>query len=40
VPVLALVAAVPVVLVLFNAVAYLPGRAAARLRPATVLRSE
>ena len=40
VPVLALVAAVPVVLLLFNAVAYLPGRAAARLRPATVLRSE
>ncbi len=40
VPVLAVVLAVPVVLLIANAVAYVPGRIAARLRPATVLRSE
>jgi hypothetical protein len=40
VPVAVLLVAVPVVLVLLNAVAYVPGRVAARLRPATVLRSE
>lgn len=38
VPVLALVLAVPLVIV--NLVAFVPGRIAARLRPATVLRSE
>ena len=40
VPVGASLLAVPVVLLLVNAVAYIPGRVAARLRPATVLRSE
>ena len=40
IPVLAVVLAVPVVLLIANAVAYVPGRIAARLRPATVLRSE
>ncbi len=40
VPVALLLVVVPVVLLLLNAVAYLPGRVAARLRPATVLRSE
>ena len=40
VPIALLLVAIPVVLVLLNAVAYLPGRVAARLRPATVLRSE
>jgi putative ABC transport system permease protein len=40
VPVLALVAAVLVVLLIANAAAFVPGRIAARLRPATVLRSE
>lgn len=40
IPLLALVIGVPVVLVLCNAVAYVPGRMAARLRPAVVLRSE
>ena len=40
VPIALLLVAVPVVLLLLNAVAYLPGRVAARLRPATVLRSE
>jgi ABC-type lipoprotein release transport system permease subunit len=40
VPVLALVVGVPVVLLLCNAVAYVPGRMAARLRPAAVLRTE
>jgi hypothetical protein len=40
VPVLALVVAVPAVLLIANAVAFVPGRIAARLRPATVLRSE
>ena len=39
-PMLALVLAVPVVLLIANAVAYVPGRIAARLRPAAVLRSE
>jgi len=39
-PVLALVLAVPLVLLIANAVAYVPGRIAARLRPAAVLRSE
>jgi ABC-type lipoprotein release transport system permease subunit len=38
--VLALVVGVPVVLLLCNAVAYVPGRMAARLRPAAVLRTE
>ena len=40
VPVLLVALAVPVVLVLVNAVAFVPGRMAARLRPAVVLRSE
>jgi FtsX-like permease family len=40
VPVLALVVAIPVVLLIANGVAFLPGRIAARLRPASVLRSE
>ncbi|MFI5053105.1 MAG: FtsX-like permease family protein, partial [Acidimicrobiia bacterium] len=40
VPVLALVVAIPVVLLIANAVAFVPGRIAARLRPATVLRTE
>jgi len=40
VPVLAVLVATPVVLLIANAVAYVPGRIAARLRPATVLRSE
>lgn len=40
VPVVALLAAVPVGLVLANLVAFLPGRAVARLRPAVVLRGE
>jgi ABC-type lipoprotein release transport system permease subunit len=40
VPLLLLVLAVPVVLLLVNAVAFVPGRMAARLRPAVVLRSE
>jgi ABC-type lipoprotein release transport system permease subunit len=38
--VLTLVLAVPLVLVVVNLVAFVPGRIAARLRPATVLRSE
>jgi ABC-type lipoprotein release transport system permease subunit len=40
VPVLAIVVGVPVVLLLCNAVAYVPGRIAARMKPAVVLRSE
>ncbi len=40
VPLLALLLCVPVVLLVANLVAYVPGRIAARLRPATVLRSE
>lgn len=40
VPVLALVLAVPAGLALANLLAFLPGRAAARLRPAVVLRGE
>ncbi|HEY3673436.1 MAG TPA: ABC transporter permease [Acidimicrobiia bacterium] len=40
VPVLALVLSVPLVLLVANLVAFVPGRIAARLRPATVLRSE
>jgi putative ABC transport system permease protein len=40
VPLAALVIAIPLVLVLVNLVALLPGRIAARLRPATALRSE
>jgi ABC-type antimicrobial peptide transport system permease subunit len=40
VPLLALAIGVPVVLLLCNAVAFVPGRIAARLRPAVVLRSE
>jgi hypothetical protein len=32
--------AIPVVLILVNAVAFAPGRLASRLRPATVLRAE
>jgi ABC-type lipoprotein release transport system permease subunit len=40
VPVLALIAALPIVALIANAVAFVPGRVAARLRPATVLRSE
>jgi hypothetical protein len=40
IPVLAVLAAIPVVLGLVNLVAFVPGRMAARLRPAVVLRSE
>jgi len=40
VPLLALLLGVPLVLLLANAVAFVPGRIAAGLRPATVLRSE
>jgi ABC-type lipoprotein release transport system permease subunit len=40
VPVLALLLGVPFVLLVANVVAFVPGRIAARLRPATVLRSE
>jgi putative ABC transport system permease protein len=40
VPVVALVLAAPLVLMIANAVAFVPGRIAARLRPAAVLRSE
>jgi hypothetical protein len=40
VPVLALLLALPIVVLLVNLVAYVPGRVAARLRPAAVLRSE
>ncbi len=40
VPVLAVLLAIPVVVLIANAVAFVPGRIAARLRPATVLRSE
>ena len=40
VPVTAVVLAIPLVLLIANAVAFVPGRIAARLRPATVLRSE
>ena len=40
VPVLAVLLAVPLVLLVANAVAFVPGRIAARLRPAIVLRSE
>jgi predicted lysophospholipase L1 biosynthesis ABC-type transport system permease subunit len=39
-PVVATLLAVPVTLVLVNLLAYLPGRLAARTRPAVVLRSE
>jgi hypothetical protein len=40
VPVLAVVLAIPLVLLIANTVAFVPGRIAARLRPATVLRSK
>ena len=40
VPVLAVALAIPLVLLIANTVAFVPGRIAARLRPATVLRSE
>lgn len=40
IPLLALLAGLPAVLVLVNAVAFVPGRLAARLRPAVVLRTE
>ena len=40
VPLIAVTLAVPAVLLLCNAVAFVPGRIAARLRPAVVLRSE
>ncbi len=40
VPLLAVLLAVPAVLLLCNLVAFVPGRMAARLRPAVVLRSE
>jgi ABC-type lipoprotein release transport system permease subunit len=40
VPVLAIAIGVPVVVLLCNAVAYVPGRIAARMKPAVVLRSE
>ena len=40
VPILAIVVGIPVVLLLCNAVAYIPGRIAARMKPAAVLRSE
>jgi len=39
-PVAAILLCIPVVLVLVNAAAFVPGRMAARLRPAAVLRSE
>ena len=39
-PVVAVVLAVPVTLLLVNLLAYVPGRVAARTRPAVVLRSE
>jgi ABC-type antimicrobial peptide transport system permease subunit len=40
VPALAVALAVPVVVLVCNIAAFLPGRVAARLRPAGVLRSE
>jgi ABC-type lipoprotein release transport system permease subunit len=40
VPMLAIVVGIPAVLLLCNAVAYVPGRIAARMKPAVVLRSE
>ena len=40
VPILAVLLAVPLVLLVANTVAFVPGRIAARLRPAIVLRSE
>jgi ABC-type lipoprotein release transport system permease subunit len=40
VPVVAVALAIPLVLLVANAVAFMPGRIAARLRPAAVLRSE
>ena len=40
VPLLAIAIGVPVVVLLCNAVAYVPGRIAARTKPAVVLRSE
>jgi hypothetical protein len=40
VPLAVLLVAIPVVLLALNAIAWFPGRIAARLRPATVLRSE
>jgi predicted lysophospholipase L1 biosynthesis ABC-type transport system permease subunit len=40
VPILAIAIGIPVVLLLCNAVAYVPGRIAARMKPAAVLRSE
>ena len=40
VPTLALVVATPAVLAVVNATAFLPARAAARIRPAVALRSE
>jgi len=40
VPILAIVVGIPVVVLLCNAVAYVPGRIAARMKPAVVLRSE
>jgi ABC-type lipoprotein release transport system permease subunit len=40
VPVVALLIAIPAVILLVNVIAFVPGRLAARLRPAIVLRSE
>jgi len=40
VPVLPLLAAIPLTLVVANLVAAMPGRSAARLRPAAALRAE
>jgi ABC-type lipoprotein release transport system permease subunit len=40
VPIIAVALGIPVVLLLCNAVAYVPGRIAARMKPAAVLRSE
>jgi ABC-type lipoprotein release transport system permease subunit len=40
VPIVAIVIGIPVVVLLCNAVAYVPGRIAARTKPAVVLRSE
>jgi hypothetical protein len=40
VPMLALIAGVPIVILVANLVAFVPGRIAARLRPAAALRSE
>ena len=40
VPILAIVIGIPAVVLLCNAVAYVPGRIASRMKPAAILRSE